>query len=44
MSDFFSILMNGSVVSSVVVILAAGVIGALLAYVMPYFTADGGDV
>lgn len=39
-SDLFRVLLNGDFVSSLLAILGVGLVGAFIAYSMPYFTAD----
>lgn len=39
-SDLFRIVLNGTFVTSLVMILGVGLVGAFIAYSMPYFTTD----
>jgi hypothetical protein len=40
LSDVFRVLMNGSLLQSLVAIAAIGAVGAFIAYAMPYFAAE----
>jgi site-specific recombinase len=39
-SDVFRVLINGSLIQSIVALLGSGCIGALVAYALPYFVAE----
>jgi len=39
-SDLFRVILNGSFTASLLAIIGVGVVGAFIAYAMPYFTAD----
>ena len=39
-SDLFRIILNGDLTSSLLAILGVGLVGAFMAYAMPYFTTD----
>lgn len=39
-SDLFRVLLNGDLTASLVAIIGLGLVGAFMAYAMPYFTAD----
>ena len=40
LSDLFRVLLNGSLLVSVLAIIGVGLVGAFIAYAMPYFTTD----
>lgn len=40
LSDAFRVLFNGSLLASIIFIIAVGAVGAFIAYAMPYFTAE----
>lgn len=42
-SDLFRVLLNGNFVSTLIAILGSGVVGAFIAYAMPYFVAEKED-
>jgi hypothetical protein len=39
-SDIFRVLMNGSLIQSLIAIAAIGAVGAFIAYALPYFAAE----
>ena len=40
LSDFYSVVINGELWTSVLAVLGVGIVGGFLGYVMPYFSAE----